>query len=77
MKKFKPIYGYKTKDYSLMRIFVHSSRQKLNIKVSNASDEIRILLTNKYNPKKLKVRELYVIVNKIKYPIYLKGKKKV
>lgn len=76
MKKFKPIYGYKTKDYSLMRIFVHSSRQKLKIKVSNASDEIRILLTNKYNPKKLKVRELYVIVNKIKYPIYLKGKKR-
>lgn len=76
MEDYKPVYGYKTKNYELMRIFIHGTVQKLTFKTAVSNNKIRILLTNKYSKKRLRVNKMYVIINDIKYSVTLNGKKR-
>lgn len=76
MEGYKPIYGYKIKNYELMRIFIHGTVQKLTFKTAASNTKIRILLTNKYSPKKLRVSKMFVTINDIKYTVTLNGKKR-
>lgn len=74
--EFKPVYAYKTKDYSLTRIFLHGTKQTLIVKTAVASNKVRILLTNKYSPKTLRIRKMFIKVDGIEYRVLLNNKKR-
>lgn len=76
MNKFKSVFGYKTKNYTLTKIFLHGTGQIVKFKTANSSKKLRILLTNKYSPKYIRVRSMKIIINGVKYPVTLNNKKR-
>ncbi len=76
MEKFKPIFGYKTKNYYSTKVLLRGSTQIFTFKTAINSNRIRILLTNKFNHKKLRVSKMTLTVDNIKYNVTLNGKKR-
>lgn len=72
--KFTPVYSYKTKNYTLLKMRLNGSKQVLNIKTLFNTNHIRILLTNIDNPHSMKVRHMEIVVNGKKYPVTVNGK---
>lgn len=76
MEQFKPIFGYKTKNYKLTRVLLRGSKQIFTFKTAINSNRIRILLTNKFSHKKLRVSKMTLTVDNIQYNVTLNGKKR-
>lgn len=72
--KFTPVYSYKTKDYTLLKMRLNGSKQILKIRSLFDTKQIRILLTNIDNPHPMRIRYMEVIVNGEKYPVTLNNK---
>ncbi len=72
--KFTPVYSYKTKDYTLLKMRLNGSKQVLTLKTLFSGDKIRILLTNIDNPHAMKIRHMEVIINGKEYPITVNKK---
>lgn len=70
---FKPVYSYKTKDYTLLNMHLNGNKQILTFDTLVSGSKIRILLTNINNPRKMRVMSLNVMVNGVTYPITYKG----
>ncbi len=71
---FKPVYSYKTKDYTLLNMRLNGSQQILTFKTLVSGSKIRILLTNINNPHKMRILNMNVIINGIKYPVTVNNK---
>ncbi|NLY62712.1 MAG: hypothetical protein GX074_02490 [Erysipelothrix sp.] len=72
--KYSPIYGYKTKDYSLHKLHLRGRKQVLTFSTQVSGDTMRILFTNKYSHKSLRVMSVNMIINGNSYPIKVAGK---
>lgn len=74
--KFTPVYSYKTKDYTLLKMHLNGSKQVLKFRTLFSTDEIRFLLTNIDNPSRMKIRNMNVVINGKTYPVTVNGKKR-
>lgn len=72
--KFTPVYAYKTKDYSLHKLHLGGRTQTLTFRTHTSGNKLRFLLTNKYSPHAVKVRNLSAIINGRTYSITVDGK---
>ncbi|NLC55062.1 MAG: hypothetical protein GX769_04190 [Erysipelothrix sp.] len=75
MSKYVPVFGYKTKNYNLTRVFIHGTSQTLTFKTAISGNKIRILFTNKFSPRNLRVLRMYLIIEGVKYNVTLKNKR--
>lgn len=75
MNNYVPVFGYKTKNYKQATVYMSGILQVATIKIPFSNNKLRILLTNKYNPKSLSVKEMIVTIKNVNYTLTLNNKK--